>query len=801
MRTFCIENPGKALLVFFLLVMVLSSANYWVERGGVLDNAIARKSHPAYQEDKHVAGLFPSTEIKTFVYRDPIDFLDDLREIKRMTEEIRKYGWGKQLWSLTYIPNVVAEGDNIYSNPIINDAIFEQPNKFNIEAFKEQIRNNESLRKLVGKDFQYAKIVVEIPRGYNEPSIFWDTMSILEERGISWWEPYWNYDIHPTAKNSKWSSTGWVDGREVIRVTVFRDSFRLTGLSVVIIAIILWLTLKSVTQVAISLGLITISLVLARGSIPILNLLGYAKIFGAPLDEKAYILLIYTYALAQGCSYCIRKCFTFNKIRRENPLLNVKEIWEKTKKVDGKMILIGIFSAGGLFTLYSFPLSAIQEMGIIGGVAVGFLTTFSLTILPAGHIWLVRKWPKLLGTQRQFARHTFFDSIVEAISKACANMVLNHSVKVVVAASAAVCLAVFFITQGKMIVGTNALKFTQGTMFYKTAEFLNQYEGADVLVMSVEPAIYNKDGGKNLYNDFSFLNNVAEFRTKIEGLPNSGDTISIVDSISQISRVIYDKKYLASGQELAEGFSYIESSSLDPALLRSLYYEKSGVGYGLQILAQTKAMGDSILFRQFGRQVKEIARKDFPNLKINFGGKNYLWGVQDELIGYGKPINVAISTLWVMIASMVWLFYTRKQGKLSPWYGGAIMPAPLTFAAAMIALIMMAFRYPLNQANCVIMALAIGIAIDFSIYLIGGYKQRLAEGMDQRKAIELTIKEEGREIIPDAIANSLGVFPLWFSPFEPVSEIGVFAPAMILLCAIGSLVVLMALVYLKKAKA
>lgn len=792
----CIANPRATIVIFLLLTLMFGWSNYFVESGAVLDNALTDTNHPAYLEDKHLGERFLSTEILTFLYRDPIDSFDDLKEIKRMSDKIQKFDWAYgRIWSLSTVPHVVSKGDVLYTDPIITEeSLEEEKRSFNLKNFKQKVRNDKVLYQiLIGKDFDYAVVVVFVPRGYNEPKIYWDVKGLLENRKIAWWERYWSYEIRPTPENDKWSATSWVISRETIKLTVFQDSIKLITLELTVVVLVLWLTFKSISQAALSLGLIVISLIWTRGSIHILNLLGYEAVFDFPLNEKVYILFVYTNNLAQGCSYCIRLFSTFNKIRVENLELTKQEIWEMTiRKVDRKVFLTGLIATGGLLSLFSFPARAIQEMGVLAGIGVSYLTLISLIVLPAIHMALG------LGHIGSSQKKIFlFDSIVKLVIRGFCWLVIKHPKKIVGLSFATIFLAVAMILRGNMIVGTNALAFIKGTPDYVSAVFLNERNGADVLVISVEPATFVDK--KNIYNDVNFIKRVAEFQARIERLPYAGKAISIADSISQTSKALFGKDLPGNSRENRDIFTLLENSPFDPDLLESLYANDQS-GYGIKILAPTKVMGDSVLFRGFGSQVKEIANKDFPDLKITRGGKNYLWGVQDEIIGYGKPMNVLVSTIWVVCVCAVWLFFSQKGNakKLSPVYGGIIMALPLTFAIAVIALAMVALKYPLNQANCVVMAMAIGISIDFSIYLISSYKEKLMKIWDKEMAVRFSLEDDGPCIIPDALANGLGLAPLYISQFQPVSEIGIFAPLMILLCAIGAMTFLMAMLVIKK---
>ena len=121
------------------------------------------------------------------------------------------------------------------------------------------------------------------------------------------------------------------------------------------------------------------------------------------------------------------------------------------------------------------------------------------------------------------------------------------------------------------------------------------------------------------------------------------------------------------------------------------------------------------------------------------------------------------------------------------------MSVPFVFASSIIALVMVVCRVPLDQATACITALAINAAVDFSLYLIADYQDKLFEEWGPRDALEKAMRGRGKVVLTDIFLNCLCFAPLMLSHFIPVARLGWVMITMLIACGFGSLVILPAL--------
>jgi hypothetical protein len=125
--------------------------------------------------------------------------------------------------------------------------------------------------------------------------------------------------------------------------------------------------------------------------------------------------------------------------------------------------------------------------------------------------------------------------------------------------------------------------------------------------------------------------------------------------------------------------------------------------------------------------------------------------------------------------------------------GGLLAITPLSISVILNFGLMGLFRIPLDAGTAMISAMAIGIAVDYSIHLVNGIKYGLiAKGPDH--AVTEGIKMTGNAITFNALSVALGFLVLTFSSFTNLINMGFFiAFTMVTACA-GTLLLIPVLV-------
>jgi predicted RND superfamily exporter protein len=96
------------------------------------------------------------------------------------------------------------------------------------------------------------------------------------------------------------------------------------------------------------------------------------------------------------------------------------------------------------------------------------------------------------------------------------------------------------------------------------------------------------------------------------------------------------------------------------------------------------------------------------------------------------------------------------------------------------------------MSTAAINALAINAATDFSLYLAITYQDALAT-LSPLEALQKALGQQGKVIVADCLLNTLCFLPLVTSHFLPVRQIGWMMAVMLVASAVGTLIVMAAL--------
>jgi predicted RND superfamily exporter protein len=338
------------------------------------------------------------------------------------------------------------------------------------------------------------------------------------------------------------------------------------------------------------------------------------------------------------------------------------------------------------------------------------------------------------------------------------------------------------------------LKLVRGTIVERTGDFLNQPEriGFDFYEMYIEPA----DEEADIYEP-GFLQAVSSFSDELRReSPLVREVVWIGNQIRRISEESYAKPFPTTRQEARGAFLLLESNT-PTAAARQLFHDR-----GVRV-SVSYAGNDTTIANDIGNDAIDLIRDHYPQLDLHTFGRASLAPRLDYYVRWGKPLNVLSSHWVVIIVCTLGLWFhnrelrrRRRTAFVSPLFGGFVMSAPFVFATAVMALMMIVLRVPLDAATAAITALAINASIDFSIYAADAYQEGLSLTESHHDAVYHALRTKGRVILEDMLLNAACFLPLVTSRFSPIQNTGWMMFAMLVTCAIGAVVFMPALFYL-----
>lgn len=790
-RVWSIRHPRLMAALFLALSLVFAWGNTRVEKAGILDSdVILREDDPFRAMDRYVQEKtrlgFEGREFIPFVINGGVRTAADAEKILRVTQAARR-AFGDSIVSLATTPAYRDTGETLLDEPYVTKKLVAAPH-FRVEEWQRQVAADASVfGLLIGRDSSWASVVRYLPPGYDEIKEFRRTVEFLEGRVIPWWEWLWKKDITPS--ESWLSVSGWTMGRGLIDQGLNVDILTLVFLGVALTLPIFWAMLGSGRAALIGVGVMVVGgFVWTRG---VMGLCG--------VPERVFSLLAYASVIVQGTSFALHKFSALEESQAEKRATG----WLRACSVDSVIVTTALLSAFGFVTLWSFGLTPIRELGVVATLGVGWLLVLALLVLPAIDLLTA---PSILSTQSatsslvngqpQQGLLSFYvgglqgiASGIERLSFHCVGatawLVQGYrpwGIATGTLALFAFVAAVFF--RGEVPSRTRALEFIRGTLVEHEARVLNQpgNVGFEFLDLLVEPV-----HGAGIA-DPAFLARVWAFQETIQTIPGGRETTSILGTLRQIARESFKKPLPETPEEVAAAFFLIENR-LTPAVQRQLYFPggvRVSVSYGTD---------DSVELGRFRDAILDLARRAFPDLKVNAFNKVPLYPQVDKYVREGKVSNVFASQIGIALLCGVILWRQNRrlrEARLSPVWGGIVMSLPLFFATAVMGLTMWLLQIPLDMATAPIGALAINAATDFSLYLALTYQKMLDE-CAATAALQKTLAVEGKVILADCVLNTCCFLPLMSSHFLPVRQLGWMMGLMLAACAVGALLLMAAL--------
>lgn len=802
-----VKGPaGLALGLTALLTGVMLWGNLHVQKASVLDKAILNPNDPYLVSDREVRSLAPqgvgAGDLVSFVLPLPNGpNVSSLALVRKLTERLEQNFPECGVLSLSKAVNYRDTGRELLGERYVNDSLIaELGNDHSGERqakWKEDVKRHEGVYGvLIGKEFDFTQILMWMPPSAGEMEMARRVASLLEGRSVTSWSEYLRTDFSPQGDWAAVLPAGWFAGRYVIVLTLFRDIMVLSAVGLLLTFVCSYLSFRSLRQALITTVVVLLTFVWTRGS------LGWLQQAGFELYERIYFLLVFTSMIVASLSFCLHQFTAYNQARLRHPELDRLQVWRQVRGIRVAVLVTALVAFLNFTALYQIRVRGILEVGVLSATGIVWAVFLALWFLPAAHNlvggdsaqdgW--QDWPWLrqlgLGWTRVLER-LVGGCLAFQQSSGRTSTRLRARTSWVLSLTVLLCLvAGALVVSGYLQITTRPLEFIAGTTVERASRILNREHGYgfDRVSLVVTPKGGNPSG-ESVY-DPVFLERAKALQETLATVPGARIVTSVLDSVSVISRESYQRPTPETSQEAYDILEHLLANDLGPAVKQQLWYANGIVLYASLSADDSNAAG---IFCD--RLLAQAA--NFPDLQVRAFGTFPLYARVDQYIRQGKPLN-ALSGLWIVVAiGAAWVGWRNRRGQLGgvlrPCRTGLVLSVPFVFASAVIAIVMMGLRVPLDHATACITALAINAAIDFSLYLVADFQDGLLAGQESSPAMLGALQQKGKVILLDIILNSICFLPLTFSHFLPVSRMGWLMIVMLLASGVGALIVLPAL--------
>ena len=532
----------------------------------------------------------------------------------------------------------------------------------------------------------------------------------------------------------------WVTGSTRIKhattTIVLNDLISYPPLITLVMMVLLWLLLRSVTGVLVPLFTVIISVVWTVATI---TLLGYSLNILTALVPPLLMILTLSYSMYIVSDFRLA-------LRSEKK--GEGEIAEILRKASLPVLLAGLTTTIGFLSLYLSELSAIREFGLFCVIGIVYATIISLTFTPSLLVMLRHRLKRVAGP-RPGVEETAFDRIIQRIARFDA----DHRKAIFIVAGVVFVTSIGGMTQ--LRVGTEHI-----TNFKPDSDIRQAFEHANERLNGINP--FNIVVQSQIPNAFKLpanLKAIEELQQWLEAQPEIGGTTSLVNYIKFVNRSFNDNnpafdKIPESKKVIGQLLFFTESDETE-RLVDSSHR-------AMNIIVRAKVIDSDEVETLVDRVNKRLEQLP-EHMVARATGSPVLMNQAIQDIMWGQVESVFLSLI-IVYGILVTLFLSFRIGFI------AIIPniLPVVVYFGMLGIL----GISLNPSTSLIAPMILGVAIDDTIHYFARFNTISRQYHDPREATVKTLGVVGRPVTYTSLALCVGFLVLTTSDLRMQMQVG-----------------------------
>ncbi len=619
-----------------------------------------------------------------------------------------------------------------------------------LNSIKKNVRDNEMVyRRMISEDETVGLIIAEMDKEDFTQEFYSDILEFA-------------YSFEDD------DNIIYVAGRPIVEGTMAllgpADMQKMVPVVLLVIAIVLYLLLRSVRAASVTLLGVFISSIWAFGLMAAL---------GIPIYSVTTMIPVMLIAI--GVAYGIYFFNHMNQFMLKNPEATLADALKYTLNILWKPLSMAAFTTMiGFLSLLSSQVYPIKYFGVF--TAFGIFTAFVLAMvfIPSAII--------LIGYKPGKKKRTDTDKIIQnPFLNRMSDRLLANKKYVYLVTIFIVVLSIFGI-QRVWINSSFLDNFEKDSDIVQTDEFVNKkFGGTSTINVILE------GNSADVFKEPEVLSIIDRMQNETVKLEESGNSFSLGDYLKRMNKVMNedddDFYTIPDSKNLVAQYLLLYEMSGDPENLDKLVnynYDRTNVTFQLK--------GDDSKTINAALSVIESFEDELSayDIELNFAGSGYKALVFSSLILDGQILSIVISLVLVIIILSI-MFRNIKAGLI-----GAI---PITITVTISFGLMGLMNIPLSNTTALLSSIAIGIGIDYAIHFIQHYKMNIAKTDSQIQALYTTMGQTGKAIIFNAIVVISGFLVLLFSVFPPNRTLGTLVSFNMFTALLGTITIMMILMY------
>jgi len=507
-------------------------------------------------------------------------------------------------------------------------------------------------------------------------------------------------------------------------------------IAMLLVGVVLWLSFRSVQGMF---------LPMVTGMLAVLWSLGFMSRLGVPLDVFNATTPILILAVAAGHAVQMLKRYQEEYARLHNEGLDPKAanrqaVIESVAHVGPVMVVAAGVAAASFLSLMVFEISSIRTFGIFSAAGIVGALILELTLIPALRSWM--RPPRR-------AAETQANGRVVKLMKSVGSAVLDRPRTIAVTAGVIAVIA---------LIGASRVRVDDA--------FRNQFS-ATIPTMKDDAHLNSSFGGTNaMYvliegdapgriQDPAVQQAMSGMQRLMESDKMVGKTISIVDFVKRMNRAMHadDPKFdvVPTDHDLIAQYLFLYSNGGDPGDFDT-YVDND---YRYANIWGFLRDHDTGKLEALVTKLKAYAVEHMPpGVRVSFGGSVAQGAAIHEIIVKSKALNM------LQLAAVIFVLTTLV---FRSFQAGLLVLAPLV-ATVLFNLGLMGWTgIPMDIANSITSAMAVGIGADYVIYFLFRLREEKRRTDSFEDALQKTLQTAGVAIFFVAAAVAAGYSVLLFS--------------------------------------
>jgi predicted RND superfamily exporter protein len=534
-----------------------------------------------------------------------------------------------------------------------------------------------------------------------------------------------------------------------------RDLSVLFPLSLLLIIVVLYLTLRSVRGVLIPLGIVLIALIWTLGTM---------VFFRAPFTPFSTMLPIIL--IAMGVADGIHVLHRFYEDAAKNGRTKREMILQTMTEMTGPVIMTSLTTTAGFLSLIITFMWPQRHFGIFTAAGMFYEMILSLVFIPA--VLALLPLPK--------ARAHFERGITANLLARFAGFVAPR--KGWILGTSAVFLVGLLFALPHVRAESSSTDFLGAEHpVVKALDVADQSLGGSFQIL-VEIDTGKPDGLK----DPHVLQRLVELQTFLESQAGVGRSLSVADIVRTMNQKFHtdDPQYYRVPDDPRLAAQLLTLFTFQGGSLDNLATADFSKG---EVIARIESVGSRRL-QLLTDQVEAYLGEHLIDLKAERVGTERIFVTMFSKLIPNQISSMAASTL----ASG--LIVALMMGSL---LAGLVSLIPLLFAVLIGLAVMVLLDLPLDLATVMVSSIAIGVGVDFAIHFTSRFRREMELTGNDLVALEQTMRTVGKSIVFNMLSVALGFAIMMLSNFSGIANFGLLITLTMVTSALATFLLIPAL--------